>query len=225
MRIGADARGAEADRARIALRRRDEIGEAPEPAVGPHEDAADIVDQVGDRRDLLDRIARPPLERDGDQVGQGHHADGVAIRRGAGDRGEADLTARPGAIDDDEGLAEPRLDPATEAARGDIGAAARSEGHHHGDRLLRPGRARRRRDQASHQQRKQPAHRRLPLSLGRDYQPPPRALRPAASAIGSTGPPGRPLAASSCRQCCSVRGAAPLARASAWPTRRPPAEG
>jgi hypothetical protein len=164
MRIGADARGAEADRPRRGLRRRDQIGQAAEAAIGADEDTAHVIHQIGDRRDLLHRIGGPPLQRDGDQVRQGDDADRVAIRDGTGDGGKADLAAGAGAVDDHEGLPEPGFDPAPKGAGGDIGATARAEGHQHGDRLFRPGSGGRagHGDEYRQNQRQQPAHPPLP---------------------------------------------------------------
>ena len=78
-------------------------------------------------------LSRPGIGEEGGV----HHADGVAVGRGLGDRAGADDAGAAGAVVDHERLAELALDLLRHQPREHVGAAARRIGHDQLDRPLR----------------------------------------------------------------------------------------
>ncbi len=126
MRRGADAGAAEAD-VPLLLRPGDKLGDRLRRHViaGDDEDVGQFPGQR--RRDhVAFRIVGHVLVEelvDG-EMADGGGADGVAVRRAAGDRGDADIAAGARTVFDDEGLAENLVEPLGQNARQHVGRAA-----------------------------------------------------------------------------------------------------
>ena len=97
------------------------------------------------RHEVLERIVgRVGVEARVDHVGAGADQQRVAVGRQPLHRRDGDVAAGAAAVLDDHRLAERLAELGVDQPRGDVGAAAGREAHHHGDLLVRIFGARRR---------------------------------------------------------------------------------
>jgi hypothetical protein len=143
--VGQDARGGGADSARRLLGRIEQVLQSLVGTVGLDPDDARIEHLVDDRREVLlgeDGLAFG-IEDHGVGGRQVDEADVVAVGLLAHHLGPAHLPPGAALVDDDDGLAELLLGEGGDDAGGDVGRAARGEGHHQLDgpvgKILRRG--------------------------------------------------------------------------------------
>ena len=85
---------------------------------------------LGDRREILDRVVGLLLQAGVDREGDGRDQQRVAVRRGLGGGAGADGAAAARAIVDDDGLAPAVGEALRDQPRDRVGGAARDERHH-----------------------------------------------------------------------------------------------
>ncbi len=124
--------------ARVGLQQRDEFLEILGRHLGVHGQHVRHVHQVGDRREVLDRIVR--ILGVGGGVGRhrAHSGDAerVAVRRGLGQRVGADRAAATATVLHHHGLAQLAAQRVGHGAADDVGGAARRERYDQADRLV-----------------------------------------------------------------------------------------
>src|SRR2546428_11523671 len=139
MVVRADAGGAYRHLAGVRARVGGELLQRSNWRIAVDGEVARIVDDVAEQLEAV-RAAelRRALDRDRHQRRRVDEADGVAVGRRVGERGEADLAARAGAVHDHDlrAAAEVLLEVRGERSRYQVGAAARRVGDDHRDRTL-----------------------------------------------------------------------------------------
>ena len=143
--VGADAGRADGDLARIGFRVRGQSLQVAELRVRVHREIARVVDHVAEQLEALRPAElRGALDRHGDERRRIDEADGVAVGRGVGDRGEADLAAGARAMHDDDlrAAADVLLEVRLDRARDEIRPAAGRVADDEVDRLVRVRRRR-----------------------------------------------------------------------------------
>ena len=107
------------------------------PSDGLHHEHVGELRGHADRHEVLQRVVRRlqdvRVHRERAHVGQ---HEGVAVGRGLGDVVDRDVAAGAGAVLDHDLLAELLAERPLHDARGRVGAAARLEADHDGDRLV-----------------------------------------------------------------------------------------
>src|SRR5262245_64098062 len=122
---GTDARRRHVDLAGIGLGIGDEVGNGLGRNRWVHHHGAGLAANARDRRDVVDETETElVVERRVDRMGAGDQEECIAIRRCTYDRLSSDSAASPGAVVDDEWLAEPLLQPLSHRACEDVARAA-----------------------------------------------------------------------------------------------------
>lgn len=136
MVVSADACRAVGHVARLLARRRQQTWEVAQGTVRADEEAAGVLDHLGEPGEFRGMPADRPLDRLAQHRRGGAGAEGEAVRRGIGHRLGTDLAAGPGTVgDDDAGARQPGREEGRDGAGHGVHPAAGREGD---DDLDRP---------------------------------------------------------------------------------------